>query len=338
MSQKNGVGILGLGKALPRNKVTNHDLVAQGLETSDEWIQTRTGIVSRYIASSDESTADLACEAARLAMADASVLPVDIDLVIVGTTSSDYLGFPSVACLLQHRLGLRVVGAFDVAAACSGFNVALTTAQQYVATGAARRVLIVGADCLSKYVDWKDRSVCVLFGDGAGAAVVGPVATGFGLLHSHLYADGSHAGILNIQGGGSRLPFSETVLESRTHFIHMEGRSVFKVAVQAVPDALVAALTAINKTPADLDLFIPHQANLRIVSYVQEKLGLTDEQCFTNLQYYGNTSAASIPIALSEAYATGRIREGALIAMVGFGAGFTWGVNLIRWGGRVEKK
>ncbi len=197
-----GVGIWGLGKGLPESLVTNDDLVARGLDTSDEWIRTRTGIGSRYLASADEATSDLAYKAACQAMAAANVSAEDLDLIIVGTTSSDYLGFPSVACLLQNRLGANTIGSFDVAAACSGFNVAMTTATQYIASGMAKCVLVVGADCLSKYVDWNDRSICVLFGDGAGAAVLKPVQSGYGVLYSRLYADGSHSGILNIKGGG----------------------------------------------------------------------------------------------------------------------------------------
>jgi len=328
-----GVGIWGLGKGLPALCVTNDDLVERGLDTSDEWIRSRTGIGSRYLASSDEATSDLAYRAACEAIAAANVLPTDIDLIIVGTTSSDYLGFPSVACLLQHRLGARTIGAFDVAAACSGFNVAMTTATQYIVSGMAKCVLVVGADCLSKYVDWTDRSICVLFGDGAGAAILKPVQPGYGILYSRLYADGGHSEILNIKAGGSRKPFTQDVLDTGAHFMHMEGRSVFKVAVTAVVDALQVALAAIGKTSDDLALFIPHQANLRIVDYVREKMGLSEAQCFTNLHKYGNTSAASIPIALCEAHAEGLIKDGDLIALVGFGAGFTWAVNLIRWGG-----
>lgn len=331
--QQTGIGILGLGKGLPKTQVSNMDLVSQGLDTSDEWITTRTGIKSRYITSQEESTSDLAYLAAVQALKAAHLGPEDIDLVIVGTTSSDYLGFPSVACLLQNRLGIRAVGAFDVAAACSGFNVALTTAVQYIHSGMAKNALVVGADCLTKYVDWSDRSICVLFGDGAGAAVIGKVSDDYGMVYSRLYADGSHADILNIQGGGSRHPFSQDVLAAGAHLMHMEGRAVFKVAVGAVSDALQTALSAIGKTPQDLALFVPHQANLRIVDYVRDKLGLQASQCFTNLHKYGNTSAASIPMALCDAHEEGRLHNGDLVAMVGFGAGFTWGVNLIRWGG-----
>ncbi len=328
-----GVGVWGLGKGLPISLVTNDDLVARGLDTSDEWICSRTGIRSRYLSGPDESTSDLAYKAACDAMSAANVSPEDIDLIVVGTTSSDYLGFPSVACLLQHRLGIRSVGAFDVAAACSGFNVAMTTASQYLLSGMATCVLVVGADCLSKYVDWTDRSICVLFGDGAGAAILKPVKPGYGILYSRLYADGGHSDILNIKGGGSRKPFSQEVLDTGAHFMHMEGRAVFKVAVTAVVEALQVALSSVEKTVEDLALFIPHQANLRIVEYVREKMGLTEAQCFTNLHRYGNTSAASIPIALHDAYGEGLIKDGDLIALVGFGAGFTWAVNLIRWGG-----
>jgi 3-oxoacyl-[acyl-carrier-protein] synthase-3 len=278
------------------------------------------------------ATSDLAVEAARNAMNDAGVTPDDIDLVIVATTSPDHLGFPSVACLLQQQLGLRQVGAFDLAAACSGFGYALTTGAQFVQTGFAKKVLVVGADSLSKWVDWTDRGICILFGDGAGAVVLGEVASGFGLLASDINSNGAEAPILMVQGGGTRSPLSTDVIASRSHLIHMEGRAVFKVAVNTVVSAMNATLQKAGLTASDIDLLIPHQANFRIIDHLREKLKLSEDRVFSNISRYGNTSAASIPIAIEEAVAEGRLKRGDILATVGFGAGFTWATNIIRWG------
>ena len=327
-------GFIGVGSYLPPKIVTNDDIIKMGLETSDEWITERTGIKERRICAPDMSSSDMAFEAAQRAIAHAGVEPRDIDLLIVATTSSDYPSFPSTACLLQRRLNLRKIGAFDLSAACTGFNYALTCASQFVQTGQAKYVLVVGVDCLSKFVDWTDRSVCILFGDGAGAAVVGPVKEGYGILASDLYSDGSESDILMVKGGGSRTPFSQSVIEKKEHTIHMNGKAVFKVAVQTIVPAILHTLNKVDLTPSDIHYLIPHQANMRIIEYAREKLGLQPEQVCTNIQRYGNTSAASIPITLDEAVRDGRIQEESLVVLAGFGAGFTWGVNVLKWGGK----
>lgn len=329
--QLRAAGILGVGKCLPDKVVTNRDIVDMGLETSHEWIVERTGIEARRIADETLSTSDLAYGAAKSALHDARVSPQDIDLIIVSTTTPDYPLFPSVACLLQERLGIPHVGAFDLSAACSGFNYALTVGSQFIRTGAAKKVLVVSADCLSKYVDWSDRSICILFGDGAGAVVLGETEKGYGVLTSSLHSDGSQADILIVREGGARTPITEAVLKRHSHYIYMDGRSVFKVAVNTVVPAVLAELEKLNLTAEDIDLFIPHQANLRIIEHTRQKLGLREDQVMVTIRKYGNTSAASIPIALCEAKEEGRLKDGDIIATIGFGAGFTWGASVIRW-------
>ncbi|MEK7298971.1 MAG: beta-ketoacyl-ACP synthase III [Candidatus Margulisiibacteriota bacterium] len=326
------VGILGVGHYVPERVVTNADIVAMGLDTSDEWIVERTGIRERRLCAPDQATSDLAFEAAKNALADARVSPEEIDLVIVATTTQDYLGFPSVACLLQHRLGLRQIGAFDLAAACTGFNYALSVGVQFVRTRFANKVLVVGADCLSKYVDWSDRSICVLFGDGAGAVVLGEVSEGLGVLTSDLHADGSKADLLMVKGCGSRDRVNHEVIKNEDNYMNMNGKAVFKVAIHCVVPCVLNALSKVNLKPDDLDFLVPHQANVRIIDQAREKLSLPWERVVVNLDRYGNTSAASIPIALSEAKQAGRFQSGQLLGLVGFGAGFTWGANLVRWG------
>lgn len=326
-------GILGLGKYLPTKVITNQDIVNMGVDTSNEWIVERTGIKERRITSEDQATSDIAYEAAKKAILDSGVSKDEIDLILVATSTPDHPLFPSTACLLQKRLGLRDIGAFDLAAACSGFNYALTTATQYVQTGQARNVLVVAADCLSKYVDWTDRSICILFGDGAAAAVVGEVESGFGVIHSSLHSDGGESGILKVENGGSRHRFKSDSIALQSQFIEMNGRAVFKVAVNRIVPSLMTALDEAKLSISDLDFFVPHQANKRIIEYAADKLHMSENQVAINIEKYGNTSAASIPIALTELKEKDRLKEGDIIATIGFGAGFTWGVNLIRWGG-----
>jgi len=325
------VGIVGWGKFLPPNVVSNFDLVSMGIDTSDEWIVERTGIKSRRIAPADMSTSDMAFEAAKIALERSGKATSEIDLVIVATTSPDYIGFPSTASILQNRLGLRTVGAFDLSAACSGFGYALATGTQFVQNRTCRNVLVVGADSLSKLVNWSDRGSCILFGDGAGAVVLSATQEP-GVIASDLHADGSEGSILMIKGGGTRKPLSDQVVADKEHLIFMEGRSVFKVAVNTVVNSLLETLGKIGKVPDDIDQLVLHQANSRIIQYVGEKLGLPDSKVFSNIATYGNTSAASIPIAIDEAVECGRIRPGDLVATIGFGAGFTWATNIIRWG------
>ncbi|MFA5878629.1 MAG: beta-ketoacyl-ACP synthase III [Candidatus Margulisiibacteriota bacterium] len=326
-------GIIGLGKYLPKKVVTNNDLVLMGLDTTDEWIKDRSGIEERRISDASESSSDLAYEAGKNAIADAGLKPEDIDLLIVATTTPDYQVFPSTAAILQARLGLRQVGAFDLSAACTGFSYALTTATQFVKTGFAKNVLVIGVDTLSKYVNWQDRSICILFGDGAGAAVVSEVKYDYGVLSSNLYADGKHAETLIVRAGGSRTPISEELLRQQQNYIYMNGKAVFKLAVNCVVPSILDALEKTNLTPSDLDFFVPHQANIRIIEAARERLGLKPEQVYVNLQKYGNTSSASIPIALTEAKEEKLLKDGQILALSGFGAGFTWATNIIRWGG-----
>lgn len=324
-------GIIGCGKYLPESIIDNNYFVDQGLDTSDEWIQSRTGIKERRYLDPDLATSDMGYYAAIDAIKNATLTAQDIDLIIVATTSQDYPGFPSVACLLQDRLGLRNVGAFDLAAACSGFNMGLTTATQYVQTGLYKNILVVASDCLSRFVDKTDRSICILFGDGAAAVVVGEVEEGYGVLSSSLGADGSQGNILKIHSGGSKHPISEEYLKSKDHCIHMEGRSVFKVAVNSVLNQIEDDLTKNNMCKDDIDWFVFHQANLRIIQSASEKFGIEQEKIITTLHKYGNTSAASVPIILAEAEEEEKFKKGDLIYTIGFGAGFTWASNIIKW-------
>ncbi|MBT3581889.1 ketoacyl-ACP synthase III [bacterium] len=326
-------GIIGVGKALPDKIVTNEDFVKLGLDTSDKWITERTGIKERRIAEPGMGTADLAVKAGQAALDNAGLTPQEIDLVIVATTTPDYPLFPSTACLVQDRLGIKKVGAFDVSAACTGFNYALTTAAQFIGTGFAKNILVIGADCLSKYVDWTDRSVCILFGDGAGAVVVSEVSEGYGILASDLNANGAEGDILITKGGGSKKPFSAEMLKDKSHFVFMNGKALYKVVINSIIPTIENTLKKVNLTSKDIDYMVPHQANLRIIEYARKKLGLKKDQVYINIQKYGNTSSASIPIALAEAVSLGKIKEDSLLLSVGFGGGFTWASNIIRWGG-----
>lgn len=332
---KHAAGIIGAGKCLPLKIIKNDDFVKMGLDTSDEWITDRTGIKERRVADETIATSDLAYEASVQAIRDANLKPEEIDLLIVATSSPDYPVFPSTAAILQHRLGLREIGAFDLSAACTGFSYALTTAAQFIGAGSAKNVLVVGADCLSKYMDWTDRSICILFGDGAGAVVLSEVSKGYGLLSNGIYAQGKEAQVLMVPAGGTRQVISHSALDLKQHYITMNGRAVYKLAVHHIIPAIEEALRKSNLTIADIDFFIPHQANLRIIKYASECLGLREDQVYINLQKYGNTSAASIPIAIAEAKEKKLLKKGDILVLVGFGAGFTWGVNIIRWGDNV---
>jgi 3-oxoacyl-[acyl-carrier-protein] synthase-3 len=327
-------GIIGVGKALPSQIITNEDIKNMGLDTTDEWIVTRTGIKERRIADKNTTTSDLAYLASAEAIKNAGLKPDDIDLLIVATTSPDYPVFPSTACLVQNKLGLKTVGAFDISAACTGFTFALTTGAQFVQTGFAKNVLVVGADCLSKFVDWQDRSVCILFGDGAGAVVLSEVKPGFGVLSSDIHANGADAMSLIVKAGGTKEPITKELIDEKKHFIYMDGKAVFKLAVNRIIPTLNSALEKAHLKDTDINFFIPHQANIRIIEAARERLKLKPEQVYINLDKYGNTSAASIPIALAEVTEKKLIKEGDIVATVGFGAGFTWGANIIKWGGK----
>lgn len=321
--------IIGVGSATPPKVVTNDDL-AKLVETSDEWIKSRTGIEERHVSDEKTATSDLAFQAAEKALRTSGLDAAELDLIIVGTTSPDYL-FPSVACLLQAKLNAPKSAAFDVSAACAGFNYALTVAASFIENGTYKNILVVGADTLTKYLDWHDRGTCILFGDGAGAVVLQAADDGSGVLASYLKAEGALGHHLIMPGGGSRDPE-----EKNGRFIKMDGKEVFKFAVRALEESLLEVLKKAGLTVTDVDLLIPHQANSRIIDHVTKKLGLSKEKVYVNLQKYGNTSAASIPLALDEALADGRVKKGGIVVLVGFGAGLTAAANAIKWGTSTE--
>lgn len=322
--------IAGTGSYIPENVMTNADLERM-VETSDEWIRTRTGIIERHISGDDQATSDLALQASFKAMEVAGVGPLDLDLILVGTALPDMF-FPSTACFLQARLGARNAAALDISAACSGFIYGLSLADAMLRCGGYRNVLLVGAETLSKIVDWKDRNTCVLFGDGAGAVILQKTTGESRILSIHLYSDGSKGELLMMPGGGSRHPFSQEVIEKNLCKIKMpSGNEVFKVAVRAMEEAALVALKHNGYEVSDVDLFIAHQANARIIYAVAQRLSLPEERIYINIDQYGNTSAASIPIALDEAVRAGRVRKGDLVLLSAFGSGLTWGSALIRW-------
>jgi 3-oxoacyl-[acyl-carrier-protein] synthase-3 len=325
------VFIRSLGVHTPDRKLTNAELSAM-VDTSDEWIKTRSGISERRIAGTGENPSDMGAKAAAKALARAGLKPEDIDLVIVATMTPD-VPFPSTACLLQAKLGLRRdIPCFDVSAACSGFVYALQVGTDMLRAGKYRRALVVGAEKLSSVVDWQDRATCVLFGDGAGAAILETTPTpDVGVLGNLLGADGNNAELLHCVAGGSALPASEQTLRDRQQFLRMNGKEVFKLAVRVMADSCERVLADCGKHSDDVAWFIPHQANIRIVEAVADQLQVGLDRFPINLDRYGNTSAASIPLALEEAWADGRIKHGDLILIVAFGAGLTWGATLLRW-------
>jgi len=326
------VGVIGIGSYVPERILTNHEL-EQMVDTSDEWIKTRTGIAERRLADDGETTSDLAYEASKLALEDAGLDVKDIDLIIVATASPDMI-FPSTSCILQQRLGLKNVPAFDVSAACAGFVFGLSVAYQYVASGEYKKVLFVGSDTLTHFVNWQDRNTCVLFGDGAGAVVLGKTEKGYGILSNVLASNGSGADLLKIPAGGSNITGTIESVEKGLHFIEMNGNEVFKFAVRAIPQASKQALKKAGLTVDDVDFFIPHQANSRIINTAASKLKIGPERIISNIEKYGNTSTASIPLALDEIWKEGRLKKGDILLLVGFGAGLTWGANIIRWNRR----
>jgi 3-oxoacyl-[acyl-carrier-protein] synthase-3 len=322
--------IIGTGSYAPAKVLTNYDL-EKLVDTSDEWIRTRTGISERRMTTETEATSDLAYEASLRALAAAGVDPADLDMVLVATVTPDMF-FPSTACILQDRLGSRRAGAMDISAACSGFIYGLAVADGLLRLGTLRTVLLVGAETLTKIVNWKDRNTCVLFGDGAGAAVLRWSEGERGILSVHLFADGAKGSHLIIPGGGSRHPISQQVVEEGLAAIQMNnGNEVFKVAVRAMEDAAITALKHNHLDLGDVDLLVPHQANLRIIDAVGQRLGLPEDKVCVNIHKYGNTSAASIPLALDEAIQAGRVKPGDLLLLCAFGGGLTWGSALIRW-------
>lgn len=321
--------ISGTGSALPAKTVSNADL-AMTVDTSDEWITSRTGISERHIAVDGEYTSTFAVEAARRALSMAGISPEDLDLIILGTVTPDF-PFPSTACIVQSELGAHKAVAFDVSAACSGFIYALSIADSFIRSGQFKKVLLIGAEVLSRVVNWKDRNTCILFGDGAGAAVLEASRDQHGLVSTHIFSNGSCWDLLYQPGSGSRNPAANPATDPASYFIHMEGNEVFKHAVRAMEEAAQAALDANGITSSDLTLFIPHQANRRIIDAIAKRLDLDSGRVFVNLHRYGNTSSASIPIALDEANRQGRLKSGDLLLLDAFGGGFTYGSALIRW-------
>jgi len=321
--------ITGLGRAIPSGVLTNADLERM-VDTTDEWIMARTGIRERRIAPEGVTTSDLAYEAALEALADAEVEPDALDLIIVGTATPD-MPFPATACLLQDRLGARRAGAFDASAACTSWVYGCAMAHGYIAAGMAETVLVVGAETLSRITDFRDRATCVLFGDSAAATVLQPAPQGSGFLSFILGSDGSGGPLLSLPGGGSRYPASFETIERRQHYIQMKGREVYKFAVRVIPRAIQAAAERAGIALEDVDFFIPHQANVRIIDAAAERLGQPREKFYVNVERYGNTSSASVPVALYEAWAEGRIAPGDLGVLLAFGGGLTWGACAVRW-------
>jgi 3-oxoacyl-[acyl-carrier-protein] synthase III len=329
---RSGSTIVSMGRCVPERVLANAELAAS-VATTEEWIESHTGIRERHIAGPETATSDLAYGAAVEALGAAGITAADVDLIVVGTTTPDMV-FPNVACLLQKRLGTRMVGCLDVSAACSSFMYALSVAHAAVVSGQARTVLVVGAETLSRITNWQDRSTCILFGDAAGAAVVRPAREGYGFLSFALGGDGAAGGHqLYLPAGGSRKPASFETVERNEHTIRMEGPEVYKFAVRTIPRAALEAIAKAGLAPADIDFVIPHQANLRIIQSAAHWLRVPIEKFYVNVQHYGNTSAASVPVALYEAVAAERVREGDVGVMVAFGAGYTWGACAIRWGG-----
>ncbi|MGK2945458.1 MAG: beta-ketoacyl-ACP synthase III [Desulfuromonadales bacterium] len=321
--------ITGTGSYVPEKVLTNLD-IEKFLDTSDEWIRSRTGINERHIVADGENTSDLATRAAERAMEMAGVSAEDIDLIVVGTITGDY-PWPATACIVQSNLGAINAGAFDVSAACSGFLYALSCAVDRVEAGRSKKALVIGAEALSRIVNWEDRNTCILFGDAAGAVVLEACEGEHGVLSTHLHADGTQLELLYQPGFGTRLQPSEQALKDRNYFLQMQGNEVFKVAVRSMTDVANIALKANNMSVEDVDLFIPHQANIRILNATAKKIGFRDDQVYINVERFGNTSGATIPLAMDEANRAGRIKEGDILLLDAFGGGFTWASAIVRW-------
>ncbi len=321
--------IIGTGSHVPEKVLTNADL-EKTVNTTDRWITTRTGIKERRIASDTETNSYLASCAAKKALEMADVRPQELDLIIVGTITPDMI-MPSVACLVQKEIGASKAGAFDLSATCSGFLYGLSIADKFIRDNRRMKILVIGSEILSRRTNWNDRSTCVLFGDGAGAAVLTGTREEKGILSTHLHADGTLWELLTIRGLGTAYPLTEETFQQGLQYIQMQGKDVFKHAVRALESAAWEALKANGLTGDEIDLLIPHQANVRIIDYIRERLGLPQDKVFININKYGNTSAASIPIALDEANRQGRLTPGMKLLMVAFGGGFTWGSLVMKW-------
>ena len=316
---------------VPPRLLTNADLEKM-VDTSDEWIQQRTGIKQRHIVDPGVATSDLASEAAKKAIERAGLTPADIDFIVVGTTTPD-MAFPSTACLVQHNIGATRAWGYDLSAACSGFTYALTTAANMVGTGGSKHALVIGADVMSSIIDYTDRATCVIFGDGAGAAIVeASTDDGIGILDFENYVDGSGGQALKMPGGGSRHPASHETIDQRLHYVKQDGQTVFRFAVRNTEEACRRLLERNKVSADDIDLFVSHQANRRIIFAAADKLGVPEKKVVINIEQYGNTTAATIPLALNTAVEDKRLKKGDLVLMVSVGAGFTVGAMLLRWG------
>ncbi len=324
------VSIVGTGSYVPERVVTNDDLAAL-VDTSDEWIYSRTGMKERRICAEDQATSDLGAAAARAALDNAGLSAEEIDLLIVATLSPDMF-FPSTACFVQDQIGAKNAFCYDLGAACSGFLYAMENARAQIACGAVDTALVVGAEKMSAFLDWEDRSTCILFGDGAGAAVMRASDSGRGVMPAVMGSDGSLADLLWTPGGGSRNPISHEMVDRKEHFIRMQGRDVFKHAVTRMGDAVMAALDQNGVAVDEVACFIPHQANIRIIDAIAKRLGVEDRM-FSNVEKYANTSSAALAIALDEAAREGVLKAGDLAVLTVFGSGFTWGANVLEWGG-----
>ena len=322
-------GILGTGSALPEKVITNSDL-EKLVDTSDKWITERTGIKERRQARPDETTSSLSVLAAQKALEMAGLSPEDLDLIICSTISPD-MPLPATASIIQRELGAGPCCAFDLAAACSGFLFGLTVVDQFIKTGKAKYALVIGAELLSRYLDYHDRATCVIFGDGVAACILGPTNSGAGILASEVHTNGAFADHLYIPAGGTARPASRETVEAGDHYIKMRGNELFKVAVRSLEEVSRRVMEQAEISPEQLDLFIPHQANQRITEAVRERLGVPVEKVYSNINRVGNTSSASIPICLDECVRSGRVKKGDLILMSAFGAGVTWGSVLVRW-------
>ncbi len=321
--------ITGTGSYVPEKVLTNLD-IEKFIDTNDEWIRARTGICERHIAADGENTSDLATRAAERAMEMAGITAEELDLIVVGTITGDY-PWPATACIVQGNLGAMNAGAFDVSAACSGFLYALSCAIDRVEAGRCKKALVIGAEVLSRIVNWEDRNTCILFGDAAGAVIVEAGEGDRGFLSTHLHADGTQLELLYQPGFGTKFLPSVEALKEKNYFLQMQGNEVFKVAVRSMSEVANTALQANGMTAEDVDLFIPHQANIRILKATAKKIGLKDEQVYINVDRFGNTSGATIPLALDEANRAGRLKEGDVILLDAFGGGFTWAATLLRW-------
>jgi 3-oxoacyl-[acyl-carrier-protein] synthase-3 len=321
--------IIGTGAYAPKRILTNADLEKM-VDTSDEWIQQRSGIRERHVVDESEATSDLAVNAARQALERANVLPEDIDFIVVGTTTPDMF-FPTIGNIVQNRLGFRRVGSFDLLAACAGSVYSLSVGSKYIETGKYKRVLCIGAEALSRITDFTDRGTCILLADAAGAAVLEASEDGSGIIDTDLYSDGQYWDLLYMPGGGARHPATHESVDARMHYAKMKGSDVFKVAVRMFVDCAETMLARHGLKPDDIDLFIPHQANLRIIEAAAKRVGLPMEKVFVNVDRYGNTGAASVYVALEEALVAGRIKKGDTILMAAFGGGFAWGAALVKW-------